>query len=409
MRCKIVYLGNNPPMIEDVCLIMSEIDPSEFINKIENADLAIVNTELKLKEEHIQLINKGIEDHKIPLLLYYDGDYNNELLDQLNHTGVLRAGDPSDVTIAIIRNKIKNNRKLQELLYDRDLFELFLKYNTSYVFFKDENARVIKLSHNYETMLGIPYQEAIGKNMMELFPSELAKKMVEDDLRIIRNNETVEVIEELKGRYYKTSKFPIRREGKPSLLAGYTIDISDLKETERLLMESKAHVEKLIVTDEMLKISNRRGFLMGLKNEIDRISRYGNKSTLIILDIDNFKGLNDTLGHFKADNFLVDLVNKVNSILRSNDIFGRLGGDEFGIVCVSSPIEKGMNIAKRILEVVNKNPVTLDGKEYTYSISIGLTEINQEHRELDSLLNHADLALYDAKREGRNCVRPLKL
>lgn len=407
MDYTVVYLGDSPLEVYEACEVITVNDPLRLIDEIGKVDLTIINSDMAIEETDVQLINEAIEKNNVPLLLYLD-DHNNDVIRHAyNYTGILRSSDSKEIVSTLINNIIKNHRRTKTLLYDSDLLELFLKYSINYVFFKDEQARVLKLSNNFNNMIGMPIEQAIGKNMMELFPSQLAKSMVEDDLRILHNGESVEVIEQLKGRYYKTSKFPIKREGKLSLLAGFSIDISDLKETERLLVESKDKIEKLIVTDELLDIYNRRGFLKELKKEINRTKHYGIKSTLIILDVDKFKTVNDSLGHFKADNFLKDLVDKVNNILRESDSFGRLGGDEFAIICESTPIEMGEKIAKRIRKLINEEPVIVDQKPYTYSVSIGLTEINQEHLALEKLLHRADLALYEAKKGGRNCVKSL--
>jgi putative nucleotidyltransferase with HDIG domain len=95
-------------------------------------------------------------------------------------------------------------------------------------------------------MLNMPLDQILGKSMDEIFPSDLAKSMIEDDHKILRENRLVEVEEELDGRYYKTIKFPIIRDGKPALLAGFTIDITKQKQTERALKESVARLRRLI-------------------------------------------------------------------------------------------------------------------------------------------------------------------
>src|SRR4030066_148898 len=82
--------------------------------------------------------------------------------------------------------------------------------------------------------------ELIGKTMCDLFPSDLAKSMVEDDLSILREGKPIEVVEELDGRFYTTTKFPIIREGKPRRLAGFTMDITEAKLAEEALRESEA-------------------------------------------------------------------------------------------------------------------------------------------------------------------------
>jgi len=135
-------------------------------------------------------------------------------------------------------NDITGRRKAEEALEEIEAkFRLFMEHSPIYVFFKDENIRSLHLSKNYERMLGRPVHELLGKSMYELFPSELAKSMVEDDLRIMREGKPLEVEEEFNGRSYITLKFPIYVEGKPRFLAGFTMDITERKELEKELRQ----------------------------------------------------------------------------------------------------------------------------------------------------------------------------
>jgi PAS domain S-box-containing protein len=127
---------------------------------------------------------------------------------------------------------------------NNEIFNQFMEHSPIYIFFKDENIRPIYLSRNYEKMLGKPLDEILGKTMDELFPSDLAKSMVACDLEILRSGEKVEVEEEFNGRFYSTLKFPIRIEGKPMVLAGFTIDITDRKLAERALQSSEEKFRK---------------------------------------------------------------------------------------------------------------------------------------------------------------------
>ena len=137
-------------------------------------------------------------------------------------------------------------RKLTEdsLKESRQIFNCFLENSPIYVFFKDENIRSLHLSKNYEQLLGRPLKELLGKSMNELFPSELAKSMVADDLRILENGEKIEIEEEFNGHIYSTIKFPIKIEGKPKYLAGFTIDITDRKNTEDLIRINQERLKR---------------------------------------------------------------------------------------------------------------------------------------------------------------------
>ena len=121
------------------------------------------------------------------------------------------------------------------LRVSEQIFREFMEHSPIYVFFKDENIRPVQLSRNYEALLGKPLRELLGRSMAELFPSDLAKSMVADDRRILKEGRETVVVEELNGRIYRTIKFPISLEGRPRYLAGYTIDITEQKQAEETL------------------------------------------------------------------------------------------------------------------------------------------------------------------------------
>jgi PAS domain S-box-containing protein len=141
----------------------------------------------------------------------------------------------------VVAHENITERKLAELklMENEEIFNQLMEHSPIHIFFKDENIRPLRLSRNYEQMLNMPVQKLLGKNMYELFPSELANNMVEDDKKILLKGELVKVDEEFNGRYYNTIKFPINIEGKPRYLAGFTLDITESKLAEDALRESE--------------------------------------------------------------------------------------------------------------------------------------------------------------------------
>lgn len=128
----------------------------------------------------------------------------------------------------VLRDTEQKLQKTNELLTQKDLiFNLFLEHSPVYVFFKDEEMRSLYLSRNFEQMIGRPLSELIGKNMFELFPSDFAMKMVNDDKQIAAAGKPTMLEESLDGREYVTIKFPILRDSQPPMLAGFTIDVTE--------------------------------------------------------------------------------------------------------------------------------------------------------------------------------------
>ncbi|MDP2889657.1 MAG: PAS domain-containing sensor histidine kinase [Bacteroidota bacterium] len=165
--------------------------------------------------------------------------------------GTNQINNPGINSIVLNVRDITERKLAEEELKEREeIFRLFLENSPIYIFFKDENIRSLRLSRNYENLIGKSMNELIGKTMDELFPSDLAKSMVENDLDILKNGVKIEIEEEFNGHYYSTIKFPIQIEGKPTYLAGFTIDITERKHAEMALRDSEARLRELNATKD---------------------------------------------------------------------------------------------------------------------------------------------------------------
>ncbi len=165
--------------------------------------------------------------------------------------------------VKTLENEISELRKVKDELNETNkIFNLFMEHNPVYTFFKDKDIRSIRLSKNYEKMLGMPIDEILGKTMDELFPSDLAKSMIADDISVIENGKPIKVEEEFNGRFYETIKFPIIIADKPKYLAGYTLDITERKKDE----ETKKELQKQLVN--AMEIANMAPWEFDLKEKI---------------------------------------------------------------------------------------------------------------------------------------------
>jgi len=147
-------------------------------------------------------------------------------------------------TIAVNFQDITRRRQIEQSLRDtEEIFRLFMEFSPIYVFFKDENLRAIRLSRNFEQLLGKPLAQLLGKSMSELFPPELAERMMADDRKVLEQGTPRLIEEEFNGRFYSSIKFPIALEGGAKYLAGFTMDITDNKLAEKALLEKNIELE----------------------------------------------------------------------------------------------------------------------------------------------------------------------
>lgn len=171
-------------------------------------------------------------------------------------------------------------------------------------------------------------------------------------------------------------------------------DISDRKEKEKTLKHQA-------LTDPLTGAQNRRAFIRNA-NKV-RAREQHSPVYVAMLDIDHFKRLNDTYGHSAGDVVLKQFTKYVQAHLRENDIFGRLGGEEFGVILINIETNEAEFVVKRISKLVEKMTVIYEHQEIHFTVSIGLTSWRQKE-SLDNAQNRADSLLYEAKQKGRNRV-----
>ena len=161
--------------------------------------------------------------------------------------------------------------------------------------------------------------------------------------------------------------------------------------------------KKVAVTDALTGIANRSNMEMALTNEFERSKRYNAPLAVIFLDIDNFKGVNDTYGHQKGDEVLVAIASLLQKFCRTNDVAARYGGEEFLMLLPHSNAQGAFKIAERVREEVMK--INFFGNESPFSVTVscGVTELNKDFmKDTEQLVAAGDQALYDAKNGGRN-------
>lgn len=176
------------------------------------------------------------------------------------------------------------------------------------------------------------------------------------------------------------------------------VDVTQFKIKERELA-------RMALTDELTGSHNRRSFMQTFAYEIERAKRYHKPLSLMLIDLDHFKRINDEHGHHVGDLVLQRFADVARRTLRESDVFGRIGGEEFAVLMPETDLRSAKRVADRLRRNASKATVEIDNAAINYTISIGLVASNHGKHKLDDLMRNADAALYAAKASGRDQVK----
>jgi diguanylate cyclase (GGDEF)-like protein len=179
--------------------------------------------------------------------------------------------------------------------------------------------------------------------------------------------------------------------------------LTAIQKTKSELMQAQESLRFHAEHDALTGVLNRRAIRDLLRKELARCRREKNTLGIILADVDHFKKINDRYGHGAGDAVLVAAVQRISSTLRSYDVVGRYGGEEFLIIAPGCDLELARKIAERICAAVGEQPVDLGDENATITLSLGVT-LGTAESDPEFLVTLADTAMYQAKRNGRNRV-----
>lgn len=182
-------------------------------------------------------------------------------------------------------------------------------------------------------------------------------------------------------------------------------DITDRKLAEEEILTAKKQAEQLARTDTLTGVDNRRSFIDTAEEEFIRSRRFNHPMSVLMIDIDQFKHINDTHNHAAGDEVLKSFAMTICCALRKVDHFGRIGGDEFSAILIETSIGQAMDTAERIRRIVESGEVQFGDKTIRITASLGIAEIESGDDGFANTLARADMAMYQAKKAGRNCIK----
>ena len=333
--------------------------------------------------------------------------------------GTVRTGqdqsERSRLTAAIHRSE----KQAAESLSVLDILQSAAPIGFSFV---DCDFRFLRVNEKAAAINGLSVEEHLGRTMAEVIP-QFWPQLERAYKRVLRRGEPlldVEVSSETAedpGRVHSwiESLYPVRVDGEIIGVGAVFVDITERKEAERIQLSLTDALRHQALHDSLTGLPNRALIMDRAEQMLARGRRHKMGTAVLYLDIDNFKDINDTLGHQVGDQLLIELADRLVAVLRDTDTVGRIGGDEFVVLMESpeeviepagsGPLEGGAPgataatlIAERILAVL-REPFDLGGSLYSITASIGIAAGPRD--SAGDLLRDADVALYEAKACGK--------
>ena len=300
--------------------------------------------------------------------------------------------------------------KTRHLKASEDKLNTILDSVEAYIYIKDPQLRYQYANRKVCELFGQPLAQVIGKTDADFFDAATAENLRLNDRQVFSNDARLEEEETNRTadgaitQTFLSIKLPLHRpDGSAYALCGISTDITRHKQAEEA-------IHQLAYYDPLTQLPNRRFLMERLQQTLAASERSHAGGALLFIDVDNFKDLNDTLGHAMGDQLLCQMASRLSTCTRAQDTLARLGGDEFVVMLQGlSPqkdeaVQQARQVAQKILAQVSA-PYPLQTQTYQTSVSIGIALFSGPNVSRDELLKQADLAMYRAKSDGRNTLR----
>ncbi len=275
-------------------------------------------------------------------------------------------------------------------------FKLFMKNLPAGAFIKDEHHNILFSNQYLNDFFGL--DTLVNRNIKELLPPKDYESITKKTDLILEKG--IDISEEIlidkagNEKYFQAHRFMIYKDNK-KLIAGIFSDITDQKSTQQKL-NILAHY------DLLTNLPNRAMFHDTLAKKLSKSKRNKTKFALMFIDLDNFKMINDTLGHDYGDLLLIEVAKRLTAILREEDLVSRLGGDEFTVILDDIKDTSYPSIvAQKIIDSLSQ-PIKLDDEMGYIGASVGIAIYPDDATDKENLVKNADMAMYAAKHGGKN-------
>lgn len=312
------------------------------------------------------------------------------------------------ITLWISRSKHKKMRKQveEELQNSREQFHSVIYSAKDAIILADSESTITSWNKGAETIFGYKEEEVLGKKLHLLIPPAFRQAHDRGVNRFLSTNQATVIGKtiELRGLKKDGSEIPIElslsswKIKDTVYFTGIIRDISERKYAEE-------RIQYLAYHDELTDLPNRRFIKQKLKTVLEEAEKTGDLVAVMMFDLDGFKAINDTLGHAAGDMLLKQVAFRFRGCLGEKDLIARIGGDEFLLIMPEiKHIEEASKMAKHLISNLS-HPIKLQEGEVFVSTSIGIAFSPQDGQDVETLLKKADIAMYQAKKEGTSAYK----
>ena len=307
-------------------------------------------------------------------------------------------------------------------------FQAFMNHSPSLMFIKDLGGRYLHVNDQFTRAFGIERKDIISRTDSEIFPANLAAQFQTNDARVLATGAAIEVEEVARygdGQLHTSivHKFPmLDSNGQITALGGVVTDITERKrleealtqktielnaaiQAETTLREKQEHLKLIATHDALTGVPNRTLLQQRAEHAIAVSRRSGRLLAVLFIDLDQFKEVNDRMGHAAGDAVLREVTARLAGCLREVDTIARHGGDEFVVLLEElEKLEEVEQVTVRMQEVMAE-PLAIEGRSLRMTSSIGVALCPRDAQEVSALIRRADRAMYRAKELGRNTIQ----
>ena len=297
---------------------------------------------------------------------------------------------------------ITDKKRLEnEVAEQKALLAAVLDNVDALVYMKGEDRRFRYANQRAADAFGLPAEQVVGKLDGELMPSEAAERFWRKDQEILASGQRSVSEEAMLGRdgrmrHYWSVVVPWQQADGSRAVIGLSTDITELHDL-------KEELQRQARTDALTGVANRRSFQEAAQAEFERSRRYARPLSLMAIDVDHFKDINDRHGHPVGDQVLRTIAQCVQGSLRGNDLLARTGGEEFCVLLPETELAAASELAGRLCQNLAVH-AAFSGLGMKVTASFGVTSLVAGDERFDQIFARSDRALYAAKQQGRNRV-----